>query len=387
MLGLNDRPAVSIPSPPRPPTPRAELMRALRRRTASVPATYVLLAVNVATFAAVAVAAGSLGSFSARDLIGWGAGFGPRTTNGEWWRLLTLTVLHGHFLHLTFNMCALLMVGPIVERLVGHRAFIAFYLACALAGSAASLWAYPLRVAVGASGAILGMYGLLVGLMFEHRASAPDRAVGEAPAAPIRRAQLLTLLHETMGMIVSTFVLLWSLPNIDHAAHVGGLAAGCLIGWMAGRDIEWTTPRPRQIAAALVLGAICCGAVLGASGRLHDVRTAMMSVFETDSRTRVSYSKAVASKRDAASLGLLIESDILPALAAERKALASHRGVLGPQSPILDDLRQYVALQEQAWRHRARGHREQRPDLLRRSTEIEETADLVMRRLLHARVH
>ena len=72
-------------------------------------------------------------------------------------------MLHAHLPHLIFNMIALLMVGPIVERVVGCRAFVAFYVACGLAGSAASLWANPLSVAVGASGAILGIYGMLVG--------------------------------------------------------------------------------------------------------------------------------------------------------------------------------------------------------------------------------
>ena len=390
MLGLNEPPAVSMPVPPRvppPPTPRAELQRALRRRTPSVSGTYVLLAANVAMFAAVAIAAGSIRSFSPRDLIWWGAGFGPRTTNGEWWRLLTATVLHAHPPHLIFNMIALLMVGPTVERLVGRRAFVAFYVACGLAGSAAGLWAHPLRVTVGASGAILGMYGLLVGLMFEHRPSVTRHACAGGAAGRIPRAQLQIFLHETMGVIVSAIVMSWWIPNVDNAGHLGGLAAGCAIGWMAGKDIEWTTAGPRQIAAALVLGAVCCGAALGASGRVHELRTAMIGVFETDSRTRTTYSRAIASKGDAASLGILIESDILPALAAERRALASHGRVAASQQPVLDDLRQYVALQEEAWRHRARGHREQRVDLLHRSTEIEESADVVMRRLLRARVH
>src|SRR5688572_27840441 len=238
MLGLNDLPAVSLPVP-RPATPRAELERVLRQRTAAVPGTYVLLAVNVAMFAAVAIAAGSIRSFSPRDLIWWGAGFGPRTTNGEWWRLLTATVLHAHPLHLILNMGALLMVGPTVARLVGHRAFVAFYVACALAGSAAGLWAHPLMVAVGASGAILSLYGILVGLMFEHRPSATRHASADGPAQ-IHRAQLQVRLHDTIGAIVSAFALLWWVSNIDHAAHLGGLATGCVIDWMAGKDIEWT---------------------------------------------------------------------------------------------------------------------------------------------------
>jgi rhomboid protease GluP len=386
MLGLNEPPPVSMPVP-RPATPRAELKRVLRQRTAGVPITCALLAANVAMFAAVAIAAGSIRSVSPRDLIWWGAGFGPRTTNGEWWRLLTATVLHAHLPHLILNMIALLMIGPIVERLVGRRAFVAFYVACGLAGSAAGLWAHPLRVAVGASGAILGMYGMLVGLMLERRPSATRHALVDGPAPQIHRAQLHILLHDTMGAIVSTIVLLWWVPNIDHAAHLGGLAAGCVIGWMAGKDIEWTTPQPRQIAAALILAAICCGAALGASGRPQDLRPATFSVFEMDSRTRMRYSQALASKSDAASLSILIELDILPALAAERKALASYGRVAAWQQPILDDLRQYVALQDEAWRYRARGHREQRADILRRSTEIEKAADVVMRRLLRARGH
>lgn len=199
--------------------------------------------------------------------------------------------------------------------------------------------------------------------------------------------QLQILLHDTIGVIVSTVVLSWWVPNVDNAAHLGGLAAGCVIGWIAGKEIEWTTPRPRQIATAMVLGAICCGAALFASGRLPDLRAAMISVFEIDSRTRVTYSRAIASKADDASLSILIESEIVSALAAERKALAAYSRVAAPQQRILDDLRQYVALQEEAWRHRARGHRERRADLLSRSTEIEEAADLVMRRLLRARVH
>jgi membrane associated rhomboid family serine protease len=385
MLGLNEPPAVSMPVPRR-ARPRAELKRVLRQRTASVPATYALLTANVAMFAAVALVAESTRSFSPRDLIWWGANFGPRTTNGEWWRLLTATFLHAHLAHLIFNMIALLMVGPVVERLVGCRAFVVFYVACGLTGSAASLWAHPLLVGVGASGAILGLYGMLVGFMFDHRPSASRNGLVDA-APQIHRAQLQILLHDTMGVIVSTVVLSWWLPNVDNAAHLGGLVAGCAIGWIAGKDIEWTTPRPRRVATAMVLAAICCGAALGASGRLPDLRPVMIGVFEIDSRTRVTYSRAIASKADDASLSTLIESDILPSLAAERKVLAAYSRVAALQQPILDDLRQYVALQEEAWRHRARGHRERRPDLLRRSTEIEDAADLVMRRLLRARVH
>ena len=48
---------------------------------------------------------------------------------GEYWRLWTVTLLHGDLLHLLFNMYALWLAGPIVERWYGRVRFLAFYLA------------------------------------------------------------------------------------------------------------------------------------------------------------------------------------------------------------------------------------------------------------------
>ena len=356
----------------------------LRQRTRAVRGTHVLVAVNVTVFAAVAFTSGSVITFPARHLIAWGADFGPRTTNGEWWRLVTATFLHSGLPHVILNMLGLLMIGPVVERLVGTRAFVAFYIACGLAASAASLWTHPMVVAVGASGAIMGMYGLLVTLMLDRRSSAVRAAEG-AGGAPIRRAQLQIHLHPAVGFIVQTLALGWLVPNINNAAHAGGLAAGCLIGWTAGRDIEWTTPRRRELGTALALTLACCGIALAATGRVNDVRPAMYRVFEEDSRIGLLYSSAIASKAGPTHLSTVIESEILPALAAERRNLASVGRVAPLQQPVLDDLRQYVALREEAWRHRARSLREQRADLDGRSTELDHEADVVMRRLLRAR--
>ena len=58
---------------------------------------------------------------------------------GEWWRLLTVALLHESPIHLAFNMYALYLVGPVVERIYGWKLFILIYLACDLAASVASL--------------------------------------------------------------------------------------------------------------------------------------------------------------------------------------------------------------------------------------------------------
>ena len=81
---------------------------------------------------------------------------------GEYWRLFTVTLLHGSLLHLFFNMYALYLAGPIVERWYGSVRFLLFYLACAAAGSVSSFVFGGDVPSVGASGAIFGLFGVLL---------------------------------------------------------------------------------------------------------------------------------------------------------------------------------------------------------------------------------
>src|SRR4249919_347388 len=81
---------------------------------------------------------------------------------GEYWRLWSVTLLHVDLLHLAFNMYALYIAGTIVERWYGSLRFLAFYLACAAAGSTASFVFSGDAPSVRASGAIFGLFGILL---------------------------------------------------------------------------------------------------------------------------------------------------------------------------------------------------------------------------------
>ena len=111
----------------------------------------------------------------------WGASFGPRTTNGEWWRLVASMFVHTGTFQLLVNGAALVQLGLILERLVGHVTFAAVYFAAGLLASIVSLSDYPMGVSSGASGAIFGLYGLLL-------ASTAWSAVLRAAAARRRAA-------------------------------------------------------------------------------------------------------------------------------------------------------------------------------------------------------
>ena len=78
----------------------------------------------------------------------------------EYWRLFTSVFLHGGLIHLAMNMWSLLVIGPLVERLYGNLAFaVSFIWPRASEVRSPVSTASPLRVGVGASGAICGVLG------------------------------------------------------------------------------------------------------------------------------------------------------------------------------------------------------------------------------------
>ena len=153
---------------------------------------------------------------------------------GEYWRLWTVTLVHGDLLHLFFNMYALFLAGPVVERWYGSSLFVVFYLICAAAGSVASFVFGGSEFAVGASGAIFGLFGILL-------------AAGRAHH-PIDRAS--RGLVQQLGVLIGINLVFGfaSAGTIDNAAHLGGLAAGLWIGYfvvptkVATLSAAWTMP-------------------------------------------------------------------------------------------------------------------------------------------------
>jgi len=174
----------------------------------------IILDLNILLFIAMVLAGLGFMSFQATDLLEWGANFKPLTTNGEWWRLLTSTFLHGGIMHLVANMYGLLFVSIFLEPRIGRTRFAWIYLVSGILASITSLWWHDATVSVGASGAIFGLYGLFLSLMLTN-------------VYPKEFSKLLLI--STMFYIGLN--LLYGLTGgIDNAAHIGGLLGGFIIG-------------------------------------------------------------------------------------------------------------------------------------------------------------
>jgi membrane associated rhomboid family serine protease/Tfp pilus assembly protein PilF len=185
-------------------------------RTSPRMVTQALFGINLAVFVAMALSGIALDPTS-RQLIPWGANYGPLTLGGQPWRLLTSMFVHGGLMHILFNLWCLWDLGALCESLYGHATFAAVYLISGIAGSLASVWWHPAVPSVGASGAIFGIVGALIASYSLGELSLPRFAV----AGQLRSVLLFAGYNLLFGAVSG---------RTDNAAHIGGLVAGLIFG-------------------------------------------------------------------------------------------------------------------------------------------------------------
>lgn len=140
----------------------------------------------------------------------------------EYWRLLSAMFLHGNgtipgtALHLAVNLIALLQLGKLYELMFGTRRFLSVYFITGIAASITSM-VHNAGPSVGASGAIFGLMGAFI---FSVRRS-PRWRHERAARGIVQQVAFWTLANIAIG---------FQFPQIDMAAHLGGLVAGVILG-------------------------------------------------------------------------------------------------------------------------------------------------------------
>lgn len=137
---------------------------------------------------------------------------------GQIWRLVTPMFLHGSILHLGFNMYALLIFGPGLERHYGHGRFLALLFISGFAGNVIS-FVFTSAPSLGSSTAIFGLIGAQ-GVFFYRNRSIYGR-MGQ-------RALINILTIAGINLVIGLS------PGIDNWGHIGGLLGGSLFAWFGG---------------------------------------------------------------------------------------------------------------------------------------------------------
>jgi rhomboid protease GluP len=152
-----------------------------------------------------------------RTLILFGAKWNTGLAAGEWWRLVTAGFLHGGIIHILMNSWVLFDLGVQVEEVYGaSRMLVIYFISTVVGYYASALWSPA--VSVGASAALFGLIGAMIALGVRYR---------NPMSVAIRGMYMRGALYGLIFGLLPGF-------HIDNAAHLGGLAAGFAVAYVAG---------------------------------------------------------------------------------------------------------------------------------------------------------
>ena len=173
--------------------------------------TYTIIALCIIMFIV------SGGGYNVDVLLLFGANYGPLVRNGEVYRLITCTFLHGGILHIALNMYSLFVIGPRIEDFFGKKKFLLIYLLSGISASLLSIGINGNVVSIGASGAIFGLFGALIYFANNYRGY----------IGAVIKSQIIPIV--IYNLLIGFFI-----PGIDIYGHIGGLIGGLLAANMLG---------------------------------------------------------------------------------------------------------------------------------------------------------
>jgi len=325
----------------------ARFRQQLWKNTPRVYMTKTIVMINVAIFILMVLSGAGLMSPNVDTLIRWGANDGPETLAGQWWRLFTCMFVHAGLLHVAINMWVLWDVGNLLERLTGNIGYLVLYILSGLFGSLASVYWNPQVVSVGASGAVFGVFGGLMGFLMLRSDSVPKHFL-----ASMRRSGFMFLMYNVIFGL--------AIPRIDMAAHAGGFVSGVLFGAILSQPLYEVTARKRRIRnlAAIAVGMLGLAAALWAAPQPPmSLRLEVMRLQEVEKQVESAYNDA-AGQAEAGHLSdqqfaQVIQSKVLQPWQTLQSRFddLDETDLSDQQKQMLSTVHQYLRQQAQRWKY------------------------------------
>lgn len=323
-----------------------------------------LVLFNAAVFVAMLFGSGAIGD--PETLVAWGGNFGPRTTNGEWGRLVQAMFVHAGFFHLVITMIGLLQAGIILERRVGYLALSVVYFMAGFCASLVSVLLHPLSVSVGASAAVLGLYGFL--------GATAIRKTNDQPREPLSLERVKSF-APAAGLFV-LYNLAWG--GLQFGANLAGFATGCAYGLLLSGRISEGRPAPRRVAGALAGTFLGAAAIAIPLYGITDVRPEIARIVSIEEGSSAKYEAAVQRFRKgvitARQLADVIERTIVPEFESAQARLKTVRKVPREHQALLASAEKFLQLRDESWRLRAEALHERNMSALRRADQAEVTS-------------
>jgi membrane associated rhomboid family serine protease len=290
------------------------------------------------------------------------ANVGPQTTAGEWWRLLTAAFVAPGFVALLALLIGFIQPALLLERLVGHTALAAVFVAAGTIAGVVQLSANPVGANIASTAAVCGLYGLL----------AVAIASGAIRPSPVT-VPFLAVKRMAPAMALFLFYLILS-GRYDASDSIGfiiGLGCGAVLAFRVGER----KPPLRRIGAALGATAVITIGVAFSIGSIVDARPEIASIIEVERRTADAYNAAVDKFRQGRiktdALVKLIEQTIVPELQAAEKRVTALDSVPKEQQPLVTHAGEYLRLRSESWRLRSEGLKTTNMQRLRQAERTE----------------
>ncbi len=206
--------------------------------------TVMILLINTGLYAAMVLHSSGTGGrgigldLDGQTLFDFGAKSRFAIAEGQWWRLITAGFLHGGLLHILMNSWVLFDLGAQVEQTFGTSRYLVFYFVSTVTGFWASTYWSP-ALSIGASAGIFGLIGAMIAHGLRERS---------AYGAAVRSLYVRWAFYGLLMGLLPFFA-------IDNAAHVGGLAGGFAVAYIAGTPgYSAAVERVWKIASGIALG-------------------------------------------------------------------------------------------------------------------------------------
>jgi membrane associated rhomboid family serine protease len=179
---------------------------------------WVLIAVNVLVFVATSISSGSILGVSQQIAVQ--AGVSSATISHQPWTIVSALFIHDGIYHILFNMLTLYFFGMYVLALVGETRFFLVYFIGGIVGNALFMLLAPNTIAVGASGAIFALGGVLAVLV---------------PRLKVMIFPIPVPVDLWISILLSFLVLIF-FTGVAWQAHLGGLLTGLTAGYIFRRQ-------------------------------------------------------------------------------------------------------------------------------------------------------
>jgi membrane associated rhomboid family serine protease len=283
---------------------------------------------------------------------------------------VTATVVHTGILHFVVDLAVLMQLGLILERLVGRLTLAAVYVSAGVFEGLINLSTRPVAVTISTSGAIFGLYGLLLAALiwqvfhgWRRRPEADAQQLVASEDVVVEHNEVVAqdliippIAMKRLGVGGVLFITYSAFSGHAGTAEFTGLLVGMMYGVILARRAGEKAPKPRAVTYAVIATAAIVVIAAVGIGNIADVKPELARVLELEHSTSATYQAGADELKkgriSADAVAELAEGTIVSELQEADAHLKALTNVPPEHQAAVADAREFLRLRCASWRAR-----------------------------------